>query len=232
MRTEEHRLEEHRLDHLVYATDNLDRTCSLIADALGVRPTPGGQHTGRGTRNYLLSLGNGGYLEIIGPDPDQPEPDGSRPFGVDEIVGERLVTWAVSTADIHRSCDTLLAVGVDPGPPTSMQRKLPDGSVLSWHLTTPFAVNESGIVPFLIDWGIGARTGPTHPSMTAPTGVSVVSLSAFTPRLHLLVHAALEALGLSVPLAEPPPNASADSLGAGGLTAVLDGPRGRFILSP
>ena len=40
------------------------------------------------------------YLEIIGPDPDQPQPVGGRWFGIDRLTAPRIVTWAIRTADI------------------------------------------------------------------------------------------------------------------------------------
>jgi hypothetical protein len=56
------------LDHLVLATPLLSETVQAVARLLGMQPAEGGQHVGRGTQNFLLGLGNGGYLEIIGPE--------------------------------------------------------------------------------------------------------------------------------------------------------------------
>src|SRR5579872_4069529 len=82
-----------RIDHLVYATPDLDRGISEIEATLGVKATPGGQHPGGGTRNALVSLGPTTYLEIFAPDPTQPAPEKPRPFGLDNLKRSRLVTW-------------------------------------------------------------------------------------------------------------------------------------------
>ncbi|HKC19086.1 MAG TPA: VOC family protein, partial [Candidatus Dormibacteraeota bacterium] len=51
------------LDHLVLATPDIQSTVDWVAETLGIRPIPGGQHLGVGTRNFLLGLGSGQYLE-------------------------------------------------------------------------------------------------------------------------------------------------------------------------
>ena len=83
------------IDHLVFASDDLPKASALVAELLGVAPTPGGSHVGNGTRNELLSLGGATYLEVIGPDAAQPAPDGPRPFGIDELTEPALVAWCV-----------------------------------------------------------------------------------------------------------------------------------------
>ncbi|RMH81676.1 MAG: hypothetical protein D6683_03710, partial [Actinomyces sp.] len=165
---------EARLDHLVYATPDLDETVAEVVEQWGAEPAEGGRHVGVGTRNVILGLGDGAYLEIIGPDPTQPEPPGPRPFGVDELAAARLVTWALRVPDIELWVDAMRRRGVDPGPVMTMSRARPDGTVLTWRLTPP-APEAGGVLPFLIEW-----PGAT-PAHDAPRGVGLLDLSVTHP---------------------------------------------------
>ena len=91
-----------RLDHLVYATPDLSLGIETVDKLLGVRATPGGQHPGLGTRNALVALGPSSYLEIIGPDPDQPKPAGRRRFGIDELKAPRIVRWVAKGTELEK----------------------------------------------------------------------------------------------------------------------------------
>lgn len=152
-------------DHLVYATPDLDRSIRHLAEVTGVQPVEGGRHIGRGTRNFLLGFGDRRYLEIIGRDPEQPEPDQPRPLGIDDLTAPRLVTWAARVEDIEAHVAQARGAGYDPGPIRSMSRRTPAGVLLTWRVTERYDI----VVPFLIDWG----TTP-HPARDLP----VVPLTA------------------------------------------------------
>jgi Glyoxalase-like domain len=204
-----------RIDHLVYATPDLQPGIDSVEKLLGVRATPGGQHPGRGTRNALLSLGPGVYLEIIGPDPEQATPSQPRPFGIDRLTGPRLVTWAAKGTDLEHWSSEVRAKGVQLGTVTPGSRRRSDGVLLSWRYTDPRTVVVDGIAPFFIDWG---KT--PHPATTAAQGASLVDLRAEHPDVKT-VQAVLDVLQLDLRVqAGPRPT----------LIATVNGPRGRVDL--
>jgi glyoxalase-like protein len=162
------------IDHLVYATPDLAATIAELGGS-GLALSPGGAHDGLGTRNALADLGDGTYLEVIGPDPEQPEPAHERPFGIDGSSTPRLVAWAAQVPDLDAALATARAHGHDPGPARDMSRLRTDGIRLAWRLTSPpVAVPE--VVPFLIAWG-----ATEHPSRTAARGARLQSLTARYP---------------------------------------------------
>jgi hypothetical protein len=85
-----------RIDHLIFATPDLDAAVDDLEGRFGVRAEPGGKHLGLGTRNALVGLGDATYLEIIAPDPDQLAPSMARPFGLDTVHQPRLAGWALA----------------------------------------------------------------------------------------------------------------------------------------
>jgi glyoxalase-like protein len=176
------------LDHLVYAVPALDAAVEDLYRRLGVRAVAGGRHEGLGTYNALVGLGTGAYLEVIAPDPGQPDPPAARFAGVGPASTPRLAGWAVRTDDIDASAGKALDAGFDPGPVVSMTRRRPDGVTLAWRLTWPVRVGD-GLIPFLIDWG-----DSPHPSVTAPQGVTLRRLVVQHPEPSVIT-TALEALG-------------------------------------
>jgi hypothetical protein len=164
------------LDHLVLAGPDLAETVAWFTDLTGITPAPGGSHVGLGTANHLVGLGEGAYLELIGPDPAQPAPAQPRPFGIDELFAPRIVTWAVRTDDLAGLIATARDGGYDPGEPMAMSRRAPDGALLEWQLTAPRFDYGDGLVPFLIDWG-----STPHPTSRALPEATLVDLRARHP---------------------------------------------------
>lgn len=165
-----------RIDHLVYATPDLDSTIEKLNRLLGIRATQGGQHPGRGTRNALIALGPASYLEIMGPDPEQPKPAVPRAFKIDTLRESKLAGWGAKTSDLARLVREAAEHGVTLGAPTSGSRRLPDGGLLSWQFNDPRVVLGDGIVPFFIDWG-----NSPHPANVAAKGASLIALRAEHP---------------------------------------------------
>ena len=204
-----------QIDHLVYATPDLDLGVNSIQTLLGVRATPGGQHPGMGTRNALVALGPTSYLEIIGPDPDQPKPAGPRRFGIDELKAPRLLTWVAKGTQLDILAGRAAGRGVALGAVIPGSRRRPDGVVLSWRYTDPNTVIADRLVPYFIDWG-----SSPHPSVTAAHGATLVQLRAEHPDPQR-AQKMLDALGLDLRVQKG---------SAPALIATIDSPRGRVEL--
>jgi hypothetical protein len=165
-----------RIDHLVYATPDLAAGVKQIEALLGIHATPGGQHPGEGTRNALVALGPTSYLEIIGPDPEQPAPAGPRKFLIDDLKEPRLVTWAAKGTNLTQLVTEARRHGVPIGDVTPGSRRTPTGVLLSWHISNQRPLVADGLVPFFIDCDAalasrrasGAGKGPAHGGRVGP----------------------------------------------------------------
>jgi len=203
------------IDHLVYATPDLSAGVRHIEAVLGVQATPGGQHPGEGTRNALVALGPTSYLEIIGPDPEQPAPAVPRKFRIDDLKEPRLVTWAAKGTNLTQLVADARRRGVPIGDVIPGSRRTPTGALLSWHISNQRAMVADGLVPFFIDWG-----DTPHPAASAAAGATLISLRAEHPEPDTLQRM-LRALDLEMPVVK----AATPSL-----VATIAGPRGRVDL--
>ena len=201
------------IDHLVYAAPDRAAAVAGLQERSGVRAQAAGQHLGLGTHNALLALGARTYLEIIAPDPGQPQPPLPRPFGVDDVRRGGLAGWAVACDDIDAAIARARRHGYDPGQVADGQRLGPDGTVLRWRLTRN--AMTGGLIPFLISWG-----ETEHPARSAPHGLTLHAVHVEHPDPPALA-APLTALGADVQIR---PAAAA------ALIARLSGPNGSMVL--
>jgi hypothetical protein len=201
------------LDHIILGCTDLDGGIEFVFRHLGVRAIPGGVHPGAGTKNALLSLGTRRYLEIMAPDPDQP--DAPDPRNVRTLKSPALVGWAEHRDHLGEFAGALRAAGVEYMGPVPGSRKRPDGSVLNWR-SLPLKEDEHGVLPFFIEWD----TATAHPSTDSPKGCSIDGLEITTPD-----PASLGALSKTLDL-----DVAIGQSNATRLTAHLHGPAGSLTV--
>jgi len=170
------------LDHLLYATPDVDATTRELEEQFGVAFQGGGRHTAWGTRNRLLPLGDDLYLEVIGPDETQPEMAGRRILGLDAIEAPYLAWYAVRPFLMPLTCGEFETAGYVPGELIQGHRELPDGSALGWQMTDPSVRLVDGLLPLVIEWDLDSK----HPGASATPGVSLAEFRIEHPEASKL----------------------------------------------
>jgi len=172
-------------DHILLGAPDLDVGIRWVQERTGVQAKLGGNHPSGGTRNALLSLGPGHYLEIIAPDPAQANVSDVRELG--ELSSPRVIQWAIHTEDIAAAKNMVEAAGIKTVGPKPGSRQRPDGRLLRWQ--TLGIEHTTPLVPFFIQW----EADSPHPSSDSPRLGTVKSLHFETPQpdeLRRILHAA------------------------------------------
>lgn len=180
------------IDHIVIGARTLEEGAAYVEAHLGIRPGPGGTHEGRGTHNLLLGLGKDCYLEVIAPDPAQPDPPHPRPFDLDDAsvklmleAEPRLLAWVARTPVLEAVVTRLGAHHA--GEIRAMKR-----GTLSWRMALPPQNQDmSNLIPALIQWDDGKGAA----ARLSDSGVRLRALEAEHPEVDALRNA-LAARGL------------------------------------
>ena len=139
-----------RIDHVSYAVSNgeLADTVQRLGQQLGAAFTDGGRHPRFGTRNFVLPLGDGCYIEVVSP-LDHPAVD-SAPFG--QAVKARAndgggwLGWVVNVQDIA-AVEARLGRSAADG-----HRVRPDGVDIRWRQIGIKDLLDDAQLPFFIQW--------------------------------------------------------------------------------
>ena len=149
-----------RLDHLSYAAgpDGLASTARRLGELLGEPFVDGGIHPRFGTRNMILPLAQGTYLEVVEV-LDHPASD-KAPFGqavrARSALGGGWLGWVVAVDDI----------GVAEARPgreaVTGNRHRPDGTELVWQQIGVNGLISDPQLPFFIQWQSPAAMHPSN----------------------------------------------------------------------
>lgn len=180
------------IDHIVIGARTLEDGARYIEETLGVKPAKGGAHPGFGTHNMLLGLGASCYLEIIAPDPGQPEPAHPRPFDLDDTslrtmleAEPRLIAYVASTTALE-------AVVARLGPSQTGAIRAMSRGDLTWRMAFPPQRQDmDNLIPPLIQWDSERAAKRIKDS-----GWRLTSLEAEHPDTQAL-HGALNLRGLT-----------------------------------
>ncbi|WP_296606598.1 VOC family protein [Nocardioides sp.] len=160
-----------RLDHLSFAAgpDGLASTAQRIGGLLGKDFVDGGVHPRFGTRNMILPLAGGTYLEIVEV-LDHPASD-KAPFGqavrARSALGGGWLGWVVAVKDItvvEQRLGREAVIG---------SRHRPDGTELRWRQIGVNGLIADPQLPFFIQWDTPSEL---HPSADADPAFSLACL--------------------------------------------------------
>ena len=160
-----------RLDHLSYAAgpEGLADTAAMIGALLGEQFRDGGIHPRFGTRNMVLPLSAGTYVEIVAA-LDHPASD-KAPFGqavrAKSQLGGGWLGWVVAVDDIS-GVERRLGRESVPG-----NRHRPDGLELRWRQIGVMGLQSDPQLPYFVEW-----TSPAdeHPSRGASGDLQLARL--------------------------------------------------------
>jgi hypothetical protein len=157
-----------RLDHLSYAagSEGLGAAVQRLGSALGASFRDGGMHPRFGTRNFVLPLLNGVYLEVVEP-LEHPATD-KAPFGravkARSEAGGGWLAWVVAVDDIS-TVEARIGRSAVLG-----QRRRPDGMVLSWKQIGVLDMLDDPALPFFTQWEIDPAY---HPSTSPEVAIGI-----------------------------------------------------------
>lgn len=204
-----------RVDHIVYAVDDLDVASERFAHEFGFASVAGGRHPDWGTANRIVPLGHA-YVELVTVvDREQAAASDFGTAVMDAVTsGRRLAGWAVATDDLHNIASRLkLEV-------TSASRDRPDGSTLRWQLAGLAPAMSTGALPFFIQWAVPPELHPAAAVVAhdlIPHGIARIEVAAE----HQALHEWLGACDIPLRIAKPPPALKA---------VAISTPRGELVL--
>lgn len=144
-----------RIDHVGYAVPDLEEAAERWRRELGLDSSPGGRHTGWGTANRIVPLGED-YVELLAVVDRAEAESGALGRSVLERAagGGAWLLVAVATDELDREASRL-GLTVSPG-----RRERTDGAEIRWRSAGFEDPRREPWMPFFIQWEVPAELHP------------------------------------------------------------------------
>jgi len=171
-----------RLDHVVYATGDLDEAAVRFREELGLDSTVGGRHERWGTANRIVPLGDQ-YLELVAAVDEATALRNPFGRGILERASEGggWFTIAVATDGVDAVALRLHLDVVDGS------RARPDGEVVRWRTAGLEDPRRDPWMPFFLTWDIPVELHPGRSRAThgvRAEGIAWVEVGGDAERLR------------------------------------------------
>jgi hypothetical protein len=210
-----------RLDHLSFAAgpEGLAETTDRLGAHLGATFADGGFHPRFGTRNAIMPLTDGHYLEVVEV-LDHPAAD-KAPFGqavrARSELGGGWLGWVIAVDDLGPIEQRI------GRPPVEGHRHLPDGTTLEWEQLGVKDLLVDPQLPFFVRW---LSDPAIHPSVNGhQIELLKIVLAGDPRRIDEWLGGPCEAVLRDVDVAWTQPNGR-----PGLMAAVFSTPRGEVTL--
>lgn len=199
-----------RIDHVVILVDELSAAIEDFG-RLGFTVLPGGRHPNWGSRNAIVPLADGSYLELIAFDNRQASSALRRTRQVSSAelraagrgpVEARVLAWsapprgladfALLPPDTAQSIAAAREQGLAIEGPFPGSRTRPDGQEVRWQLGIPAAFDVPFLCGDVTDRSLRVPTGPATHHANGAAGIdritiAVTDLDATIPRYRALL---------------------------------------------
>lgn len=154
---------------MIFGVADLDAAVRRFAEEFGLEAQAGGEHPQLGTRNCLIPVGGGQYLELMA----VADPDLARPLPVflaaRIAAGDRAIAMCLAPDDLP-GVAARLSLEVVAG-----ERHTPAGEVVRWRMAGLESALGPERPPFFIDW-MGGGPGLDPSLNRACAGIAWVEL--------------------------------------------------------
>jgi catechol 2,3-dioxygenase-like lactoylglutathione lyase family enzyme len=168
-----------RIDHVIYAVSDLQKAVARFSEEFGLQAIGGGEHREFGTRNEIVPVGTGQFIELLAVDVAQPR----HPVAIvlSELVrsGDRPMGLCLRPENLDEVARRL-SIAITPA-----ERHNPDGELLRWRLAGVEAALGPERLPFFVDWeGAEVRLDRERDQVACAEGIAWVEYGGEAARLE------------------------------------------------
>lgn len=159
-----------RIDHVVYAVEDLDEAAARFEADYGLRSIAGGVHPRWGTGNRVIPLG-ADYVELIAVLDREVAATTALGRAVGGAAADRGRWFALCLADDDLDATAArLGLVAEPG-----SRTLPDGRVVAWRGAGIDDPRRTPDLPFFIAWDVPPELHPGAGEAMHPCGATGIA---------------------------------------------------------